>query len=447
MTEDVQQSAQEDIFSRPSEFRQSTVLAVWEKSQRVRGKPDHRRDWRNGNLIGPWEPGQPRDGVWDVGHIEPWYRVVERLKKVEGVTREMVLDEFNDIDNLAAEDPGTNRRLGVNSRIMGVDRLPYEEEEKTLFEFKHESERDGLLEQFHRQIDEKAASVDARLNRYRQGAYRARQTGEGQEMEKAKLPKRVIVWDTETTGLSPANGDKIVEIGAVELVDGKPTGKKYHQYLNPERRIPKRATDVHGITDEMVKDKPTFREVADDFLEFIGDAPLVAHNASFDMRFINAELEQAGRDTIGDERKIDTLRLAKRVLPDLPKHTLDTLAEHFGVDTSDREEFHGGLVDTIILAEIYQGLAKLAQEQDVDVLNLGAKKKPNAFVRGDAAEREFEQAAQVEAALQQEWLAKHGKAGIRVEEAPTHRPQSFAERVREEQAARQQSGERGGIGA
>lgn len=441
MADENQASAEEDIFSRPSEFRQSTVLAVWEKSKHVKGKPNCRYDWRNGNVIGPWEPGESRDGVWDVGHIEPWYKVVERLKTMKGVTREMVLDEFNDLDNLAAEDPETNRKLGSNSRIMGVDRLPYEEEENTLFEFKHQGEREGLRKQFHEQIEEKSAGVDIRLSQYRKkGTNMAKE--EKKETAAVDLPGRVIVWDTETTGLSPKNGDKIVEIGAIEMVDGKPTGKKYHQYINPERHIPKYATEVHGIDDEKVKDMPVFKDIADDFLEFVGDAPLVAHNASFDMRFINAELEQAGYDEIGNERKIDTLRLAKKLLPDLEKHTLDTLAEHFGVDTSEREDFHGGLVDTIILAEVYQGLSEMAKEQGVDVLNISGK-KAGAFMRPDAAEREFAEAARVEQAFQQQRLAKHGKADVALQDAPTDRSQSFAERLREE--LDRQKSERGGI--
>jgi DNA polymerase III subunit epsilon len=436
-------TAAEDIFSRPSEFRQSTVLAVWEKGKSVRGKPNHRYDWRNGNVVGPWEPGQSRDGVWDVGHIEPWYKVVERLKKVKGVTREMVLDEFNDLDNLGVEDPETNRKLGVNSRVMGVDRLPYKEEEKALFEDKHEHDRHGLLDNFHRQIEEKSAHVEQRVQRY--NMREASMTKETEATENTvELPKRVIVWDTETTGLSTKNGDKIVEIGAIEMIDGKPTGKQYHQYLNPERSIPKRATDVHGITDEMVKDMPTFKEVADEFLEFVGDAPMVAHNASFDMRFINAELEAAGKEPIGDERKIDSLRIARKVFPDFDKHTLDVLAEHYGVDTSARDESHGGLVDTIILGEVYAKLSQDAKDKGVDVMNLDAdKKKAKAYIAGDTDDREFEKAARWEQAMQQEWLAAHGKADIELTEAPTDRSGGFAERLREELA--RQANERGGV--
>lgn len=426
---------EKDIFFRPSEFRQSTVLAIWEKGKRVKGKPNHRHDWRNGNVVGPWEPGQLRDGVWDVGHIEPWYRVVERLKKVKGVTREMVLDEFNDLENLGVEDPETNRKLGVNSRVMGVERLPYEKEEETLFESKQEEERQALRQRFRQAIDEKSEHVNTRI-----GHYARKGTDMTEEKKDAvKQPKRVIVWDTETTGLSTKNGDKIVEIGAIEMVDGKPTGKQYHQYINPERSIPSRATAVHGITDEMVKDKPIFKDIAEDFLKFVGDAPLVAHNASFDMRFINAELEAVKRDAIPDEKSIDTLKLARRVLPELDSHTLDVLAEHFDVDTSGREDVHGGLVDSVILSEVYQGLATLAEKQGVDIQNLGAKSAKSRMA-GDVGEQEFDKAARFEQAAQEARLAKKGKAP----HAEENTRGGFAERLRDE--LQRQENTRGGIG-
>ena len=235
-----------------------------------------------------------------------------------------------------------------------------------------------------------------------------------------KQPERVIVWDTETTGLSPKNGDKIVEIGALELVDGKPTGKEFHQYINPKRHIPSRATKVHGISDEDVKDKPPFEDIAEDFLAFVGDSPLVAHNASFDMRFINAELEAAGHEPIGNERKIDTLRLARKLLPGREAYTLDSLAEHFGIDTSAREDHHGGMVDTRILAEVYQELVGLAKEQDMDVLSLTAEKAATltegtgvhaAQLASEREEAEFARAVRDEMILRPAWAEKEAGKG------------------------------------
>jgi DNA polymerase III subunit epsilon len=416
---DAQGAVADDIFSRPSEFRVDTVLTVWEKAKPVKGKPNHRYDWRNGILIGPWEPGQARDGVWDMGHIEPWYKVVEKLKAVEGITREQVIDEFNNIDNLGVEDPETNRKLGVNSRRAGVERLSYEAEEETLFEETHSGEKEARRNRFRAQIDEKSQHVEERVEHYRKGTHMSTDTPEKQDEKAFNPPKRVIVWDTETTGFSPKSGDKLVEIGAVEVVDGKPTGKKYHQYINPERSIPSRATDVHGITDEDVKDMPVFKDIAQDFLDFVGDAPLVAHNASFDMRFINAELEGNGFEPIGDERKIDTLRLAKQLLPDLGEYDLDTLADHFDVDRSGRDDFHGGLVDTIILAEVYQKLSVMAKEQNVQLVEspgIAARMAP------DAADKAFDRAAE----LEQKWQ------DAKTQQAPEKG--GFAQRIRDEQA-------------
>lgn len=405
------QNAAEDIFSRPSEFRQSAVLAVWERAKPVKGKPDHRYDWRNGIVVGPWKPGENRDGIWDMGHKEAWYKVVERLKKVEGITREQVLDEFNDLDNLGVEDPETNRGLGVNSRIRGEGRLSYGHEEEVLFDRTHAAEKEPLRQQFRAQIDEQQEKVEQRIRQY---------GSKGMNDKKEQAPERVIVWDTETTGLSPKRGDRIVEIGAIEMVDGKPTGEQFHVYINPERHIPKQATDVHGITDEDVKDAPKFADIAQDFLDFVGDAPLVAHNASFDMRFINAELEGAGHAPIGNDRKIDTLRIARQVLPELENYSLDTLADHFGVDRSGRDDFHGGLVDTLILGEVYQHLAGLAVEQGVQLI-AGEEK---ARLAPDAEERRFEQAVRDEVALHPQW----------------QRAKGFADRLREEEDRSQGGG-------
>ncbi|HHL22335.1 MAG TPA: DNA polymerase III subunit epsilon [Aliiroseovarius sp.] len=162
---------------------------------------------------------------------------------------------------------------------------------------------------------------------------------------------REIVLDTETTGLEPARGDRIVEIGAVELINHMPTGKTYHQYINPERTMPQEAYEVHGLSDEFLADKPVFKEIAADFLAFIGDSRLVIHNASFDMKFINAELEWAGLPGLPMERAHDTLAVARQKFPGSPA-SLDALCRRFGIDNSSRE-LHGALLDSEILAEVY----------------------------------------------------------------------------------------------
>jgi DNA polymerase III subunit epsilon len=162
---------------------------------------------------------------------------------------------------------------------------------------------------------------------------------------------REIVIDTETTGFEPAEGHRIVEIGAVELFNHLPTGRTYHQYLNPERPMPKEAFDVHGLGDDFLRDKPLFSAVAQDFLAFIGDAQLVIHNAAFDMKFLNAELAANGHPTLPYARATDTLMIARQKYPGSPA-SLDALCRRFGVDNSGREK-HGALLDSEILAEVY----------------------------------------------------------------------------------------------
>lgn len=162
---------------------------------------------------------------------------------------------------------------------------------------------------------------------------------------------REIVLDTETTGMDPVKGDRIVEIGCVELEGHLPTGKHYHVYLNPEREIPAEATAVHGITNEFVKDKPTFGEVVGDFMDFIGDAKLVIHNAEFDMKFLNAELKTFGFPSLDGKRAIDTVKIAREKFPGSPAN-LDALCRRFNIDNSNRT-LHGALLDSQLLAEVY----------------------------------------------------------------------------------------------
>lgn len=162
---------------------------------------------------------------------------------------------------------------------------------------------------------------------------------------------REIVLDTETTGFEPSEGHRIVEIGAVELFNHLPTGRTYHQYINPQRNMPKEAFEVHGLGDDFLRDKPLFKDIGQAFLEFVGDAKLVIHNAAFDMKFLNAELDWAGLPKLANDRAIDTLMMARTRFPGSPA-SLDALCRRFGVDNSAREK-HGALLDSEILAEVY----------------------------------------------------------------------------------------------
>ena len=162
---------------------------------------------------------------------------------------------------------------------------------------------------------------------------------------------REIVLDTETTGFDPETGDRIVEIGAVELMRHVPTGRTYHQYINPERAMPQSAFEVHGLGDDFLRDKPVFKEIGQAFLDFVGDAKLVIHNAAFDMKFLNAELGWMGLRQLPWEQAIDTLAIAKKKFPGSPA-SLDALCRRFGIDNSART-LHGALLDSEILAEVY----------------------------------------------------------------------------------------------
>jgi DNA polymerase III subunit epsilon len=162
---------------------------------------------------------------------------------------------------------------------------------------------------------------------------------------------REIVLDTETTGLSPADGHRVLEIGAVEIVHQALTGKVFHTLLNPERDVPQDAVRVHGHTAAVLREKPVFASVVDDFLAFIGDSRLIIHNAEFDMGFVNAELARLGREAIGMERVVDTLTLARRKHPG-QLNSLDALCDRYRIDRS-RRVVHGALLDAEILVEIY----------------------------------------------------------------------------------------------
>ena len=172
---------------------------------------------------------------------------------------------------------------------------------------------------------------------------------------------REIVFDTETTGLDPTQGDRLVEIGCIELINRFPTGKAFHCYFNPERDMPEAAFRVHGLAIEFLKDKPLFAEKVEEILAFLGDAPLVAHNAMFDLGFLNAELERTGRATVNRERMVDTLLIARRKHPG-GSNRLDDLCVRYAIDNSRRTK-HGALLDAELLAEIYIELIGARQAQ------------------------------------------------------------------------------------
>ncbi len=189
---------------------------------------------------------------------------------------------------------------------------------------------------------------------------------------------REIVFDTETTGLNPENGDRLVEIGAIELINHIPTGKTYHQYINPQRSVPEEVVKVHGLTEEFLKDFPVFNDIADDFVNFVGDdGILVAHNASFDMKFINYELKKSGREEFSTDRVIDSLEIARKMFPGA-KNNLDALCKRYGVDNSNRT-FHGALLDADLLAQVYFELMGGAEPSMLSNSNDNNNKSLNTF--------------------------------------------------------------------
>ena len=205
---------------------------------------------------------------------------------------------------------------------------------------------------------------------------------------------REIVFDTETTGTNPAGGDRMVEIGCIELVNRVETGRTFHCYFNPERSMPSEAEAVHGLSAIFLSDKPLFGDRAHELIEFIGDAPLIAHNAAFDFGFLNAELERCGRDPVCLSRMICTLMMARTRHPGA-KHSLDALCTRFGVDRSQRVK-HGALLDAQLLAQCYVeltggrqiGLGLVAESVSVEAAAgapLGPAERPFRPARSHAA--------------------------------------------------------------
>jgi DNA polymerase-3 subunit epsilon len=212
---------------------------------------------------------------------------------------------------------------------------------------------------------------------------------------------REIVLDTETTGLDPAEGHRIVEIAALELENHLPTGRTWHRYMNPDRPMPPEAFEVHGLSDGFLRDKPRFAELAAEFLAFVGKTRLVIHNAGFDMRFLNAELTALGHPRLPDDQAIDTLVIARNRFPGAPA-SLDALCRRFGVDNSGRVK-HGALLDCELLAEVY--------------LELCGGRQPGLHLSGVAS------------------LPQRGVAGGGATDRPAARPGPLPPRLTAEEAA------------
>ncbi len=196
---------------------------------------------------------------------------------------------------------------------------------------------------------------------------------------------REIVLDTETTGLDPEAGHRVVEIGCLELINRVPSGRSFQAYLNPERDVPAGAYEVHGLSAEFLAKHPVFADMCERFLEFIADSPLVIHNAAFDLKFVNAELRRSGRETIVAARAVDTIEIARRKFPGSPA-SLDALCRRFGIDNSMREK-HGALLDAELLAEVYLALTGGRQASFGLAAAAGAAAAPSATVLETPATR------------------------------------------------------------
>ncbi len=194
---------------------------------------------------------------------------------------------------------------------------------------------------------------------------------------------REIIFDTETTGFDPATGDRMVEIGCIELVNRVPTGETFHAYFNPQRAMPAAAEAIHGLSDTFLRDKPLFRDGADALLAFLGKSPLVAHNAKFDFGFLNHELKLIARDPISLDRMIDTVAIARNLHPGA-KHSLDALCTRYGIDRSHRVK-HGALLDAELLAQLY---VELTGGRQIGLTLADEDSGPSGSRAGTAATRE-----------------------------------------------------------
>ncbi len=232
---------------------------------------------------------------------------------------------------------------------------------------------------------------------------------------------REIVFDTETTGLDPLNGDRLVEIGCIELMNRIPTGQTFHAYFNPQRDMPAAAEAVHGLSARFLSDKPLFSSMAADLIDFLGDAKLVAHNARFDFGFLNAELERCGMAIVGLDRMVDTVAIARALHPGA-KHSLDALCTRYGIDRSHRIK-HGALLDAELLAQLYVELTggrqiglTLVAEAVVEVDRIVVRNAPLAPARPARPPRIFTASA-AELARHRDFIARLDNALWLQEEA------------------------------
>jgi DNA polymerase-3 subunit epsilon len=230
---------------------------------------------------------------------------------------------------------------------------------------------------------------------------------------------REIVFDTETTGLSPKDGHRLVEIGCIELINRVETGRHFHCYLNPERAMPSEAQAVHGLSEIFLSDKPLFGMVVTDFLDFIGDSPMIAHNARFDFGFINNELQMLGLEAIALSRMVDTLEIARGRHPGA-KHTLDALCTRYGVDRSQRT-LHGALIDAQLLAQVYvelMGGRQIGLELVADVqVETIAIDQPDSWQARPASSMQRVQRAARSFTPSAEELARHEKFIAKLDQA------------------------------
>jgi DNA polymerase-3 subunit epsilon len=227
---------------------------------------------------------------------------------------------------------------------------------------------------------------------------------------------REVVLDTETTGLDPGSGHRIIEIGCIELVNHIATGKHFQKYLNPERDIPAGAGAVHGLTEEFLSDKPLFSEIADALEEFLSDSILIIHNASFDLGFLNAELERLDRTPLSPERAIDTVSLARQKFPGAPAN-LDALCRRFQIDLSDRD-LHGALKDARLLSEVYLELIG-GRQQDMELAS-EKRQRPDGAAQNRRTARPHAATNEEEAAHKQ--FLKKLSAPIWETRAPDEKP-------------------------
>lgn len=205
---------------------------------------------------------------------------------------------------------------------------------------------------------------------------------------------REIIFDTETTGLNPNSGDRLVEIGCIEIVDYVKTGRTFHAYINPERDVPNEAFQVHKLSTEFLSTKPIFKDIADEFLEFIGeDSKLVAHNAVFDIAFINMELSRIGKQKIDQERVVDTLKLSRKKFPTQRKHSLDALCKKYNISNTIRNiEGHGALLDSELLLQVYVKLLDIKPPTFFDDIEEEIKEIPKVIQKKVEIEEKFNKA-------------------------------------------------------